>query len=102
MNPARQLVEIGKIESTLKPFAPAAKVNGATAPTKDGATPSTETVNEPQAPEPNPRPSAPVIRPLTSVGAAQVEKPASQRTYEEEKRAFQKRHHVNLTRRSRH
>jgi hypothetical protein len=95
----RQLVEIGKIESKLQPFtAPVVKVKSDEASTSstNGTTPSTETDLSP-----SPR-SAPVIRPLSSSSATQVDKPAHLRTYEEEKALWQKKHSVNLSRRSRH
>jgi hypothetical protein len=97
------LVEVGKIESKLQPFAavtPAKvddKPNGSVEPSTNGAKPSTETDDSP-----SPRVSAPVIRPLSTGGASQVEKPASQRSYAEEKVAWQKKHSVNLNRRARH
>jgi hypothetical protein len=101
----RQLVEIGKIESKLQPFAAknAAKVddvksNGSTEPSTNGAKPSTEETGE----SPSPRQSAPVIRPLSTGGAAQVEKPEAEMTAKEALAAWQKKHAVNLTRRARH
>jgi hypothetical protein len=98
----RQLVEIGKIESKLQPF-PAKKaekaINGKgkdPEPSSNGHEPSTETDDNP-----SPR-SAPVIRPLSTVGASQVDKSEADMTAQEALRAYQKRKHVNLTRRSRH
>ena len=103
MHWTRQLVEIGKIESKLQPFSDlkSAKVptdtNGSTEPSTNGAKPSTETGEVP-----SPRQSAPVIRPLSTGSATQVEKPASERDFKEELAYWQKKRNVNLTRRSRH
>ena len=101
---SRQLVEIGKIESKLSPFTDAKSVkvptddtNGAKPPSTNGAKPSTETGDTP-----SPRQSAPVIRPISTGGASQVEKPASERTFQEELAYWQRKRSVNLTRRSRH
>jgi hypothetical protein len=98
MTPARSLVEIGKIESKLSPFAPAAKVENGDKPSKsNGAKPSTETGSAPS----KPRVSAPII-PINSGSAVQVEKAASERSLEDEKAAFQKRHGINFGKRQRH
>jgi hypothetical protein len=93
----RQLVEIGKIESKLSPFAPAKVLNGQETESTNGITPSPETGQTP-----SPRASAPVIRPLSQVGVAQVEKSESDMDAKEALRAWAKKKHVNLTRRSRH
>lgn len=102
LTPARQLVEIGKIESKLSPFASdkGAKVQPKTAPKAetDGEKPSTNGSTEPS----RPRVSAPVIRPLTTRGAPQVDKPESEMTPQEARAAWEKRSGVSLTRRQRH
>jgi hypothetical protein len=99
----RQLVEIGKIESKLQPFAASLSpkvTNGkdekSDTESPNGVTPSPETGENP-----SPR-SAPVIRPLSQSGASQVDKPESEMDAKEALRAWQKKKHVNLTRRSRH
>lgn len=98
LSPARSLVEIGKMESKLTPFAPVAKVdNGHEPSSTNGVTPSTETGSTPS----KPRVAAP-IRPLSAASSVQVEKAPSERTYAEERAAFQKRAGVNLARRQRH
>jgi hypothetical protein len=103
MPPAKALVEVGKIESTLQPFAPADDGTQATKATNGSAPskPSTETGKSTETAPSKPRAAAP-IRPLPSGSGTQVEKPAHQRTYAEERAAFQKRHGVNLGRRQRH
>lgn len=103
--PDEQLVEIGEIKSTLKPFAKSAQADGAKTNGHDsdksnsehGAKPNHETGESP-----SPRASAPVIRPLNSGGASQVDKPESEMSAKEALAAYQKKNHVNLTRRSRH
>jgi hypothetical protein len=96
----RQLVEIGKIESKLQPFsdkssgkeptdAAPASTNGTTPSTDNGSTPS-------------PRASAPVIKPLGSGGASQVEKPVTEMTVKEHINDWSKKRHVNFNRRARH
>ena len=95
----RQLVEIGKIESKLSPFAPEAKVKSDDAPEaskKNGAKPSPETDASPS------QRSAPVIRPLTVSSATQVDKAEREMSAAEALAAWQKKKHVNLTRRQRH
>lgn len=108
--PGKQLVEIGKIESNLQPFADRtakAKSNGH-APSKiNGSKPSVETDEGPSVEETAPRQSAqqprtaPIIRPLSSSGA-QVEKPVSEMNVRETINDWSKKRHVNFTRRSRH
>lgn len=91
-------VAIGKIQSTLKPFAPAAKSDDDKPSKTNGAKP-TETGHDPIQPR---AASAPVIRPLGSGSDSQVEKPASQRSYAEERALFEKKRKLNLTARQRH
>lgn len=98
LSPAKQLVEIGKIESTLQPFAHLAKENASTASHGNGTKPSTETVPEPS----KPRVIAPVIRPLSGGGAAQVEKAESEKTVAEVRRDFERKHGVKFLARKRH
>ena len=94
LSPARQLVEIGKIESRLSPFAQA-KANGGSPPSSDGVSPST-TATEPS------KPRAAVITPLSTRSAAQVERSEKDMTAKEALAAFQKRNKINLTKRQRH
>lgn len=91
LSPARALVEVGKIESTLQPFAKSsadAKVNGHEPSSKtesaapNGAGP-TETESTRQSAGPSPKSRAPVIKPLGSDSVSQVEKDPSQMTTRE-------------------
>ena len=98
LRPAAQLVEIGKIESTLKPFATDAKVNGngTEKPTATNGDQPSQTGTTPS------RSRAPVITPLSAGSGAQVEKDEAEMTPQEALAAWQKRKHRNLTRRQRH
>jgi hypothetical protein len=100
LSPAKALVEVGKIESTLKPFSkdgaatssekasngttPSSKTESAsqTAANGNGAGP-TQTESSPSAAGPSPKSRAPVIRPLGSDSVSQVEKDPSQMTTRE-------------------
>lgn len=100
---ARVGVAIGKIESTLKPFGPAADAgakatNGAQPSSADGAKPSPETGS---APSPA-RAAAPVIQPLNVGSDSQVEKPVGKMTYNEAKADWEKKHGRKLSLRQRH
>ena len=95
----KALVEVGKIESTLQPFASQAKAaNGAEPSHDNGEKPSTETGSAPS----KPRVQAPIIRPLNAGSAAQVEKPESDMNSREALKTWQKKHGVTLTARKRH
>lgn len=85
-----QLVAVGEIKSTLRPFAPAAKANGAQPSTETGTAPS------------KPRVSAPVIRPLNTQSGAQVEKDEADKTPSEVIADYQRRHGVKFSARKRH
>ena len=101
LTPARQLVEIGKIESKLSPFSSKGEkvqLKTATQAETNGEKPSTNGSPEPS----RPRVSAPVIRPLTTRSAPQVEKPESEMNPQEARAAWEKRTGVSLTRRQRH
>lgn len=92
LSPAKALVEVGKIESTLQPFAkgdaakadakasngqePSSKTESApqTAANGKGAGPSPETESGRQTASPSQKSRAPVIRPLGSDSVSQVEK----------------------------
>ena len=103
--PGRQLVEIGKIESKLSPFVSLSDSKGAKVQPRtvaktepNGKKPSTETDASPSRPQR----SAPVIRPLTTRGAPQVEKAESEMDTGEARRAWERRNGVSLVRRQRH
>ena len=97
LNPARALVEVGKIESRLTPFSvgDGTKAEKETKTNGDKPKPSTETGSVPS------KPRAP-ITPLSSASAVQVEKSPHERTYEEEKAAWAKRNKANFDKRQRH
>lgn len=98
--PVRQLVELGKIEATLTPFAAstAAKVAPADGKPTKAAPSSTDTGFTPS----KPRSDAPVIRPLTSGEGQQVEPDVHGMNVREMIQDFQKTHKVNLASRKRH
>jgi hypothetical protein len=105
MTPAKQLVEIGKIEGKLMPFAPATGAKDS----KDAATASTK-VNGKQ-PQAAPRETgetlsmarraAPVITPISNTGTS-GEVNLETATVREHIAEFAKNRGVNLTRRQRH
>jgi hypothetical protein len=99
LTPARQLVAIGKIESTLKPFSKekAESSTGAKPETKDGkseTTPSTNAKASKARPEP--------IKPIDAGSSSQVEKPIEEMDFKEYKTHWQKTRKVNLGLRKRH
>jgi hypothetical protein len=101
LSPARALVEIGKIESTLTPFAKVstdAKVSNGAKPSQETVTPSTETGSAPS----KPRIQAPILRPLNTGSASQVEKDEADMTGSQVITSWQKKHGVVLTARKRH
>lgn len=122
MSPAKALVEVGKIESTLQPFASRSaagadgKANGqkpshsetesaktTTAASGNGADPGTQTESTGNGASPSkPRGTAPVITPLSAGSTAQVEKPSGERNIREEISAWQKQNQRNLGLRKRH
>ena len=103
---ARVGVAIGKIESTLKPFAAAASngdasekaTNGAKPSPANGVQPSSDTGSAPSSA----RAAAPVIQPLSVGSDSQVEKPVGKMTYAEAKADWEKKHGRNLRLRQRH
>ena len=95
LRPDRSLVELGKIEDKLQPFEKAQAASKVQP--KNGDKPST-TDDSPSLP----RVSAPVIRPLTTRGAPQVEKSESEMDATETRKLFEKRNGVSLSRRQRH
>jgi hypothetical protein len=98
----RQLVELGKIESTLQPFV-AAKA----AKESDGAKPSEDTTVKVEPTETGTTPSkprvvAPIIKPLNGGSASQVEKDEADLTGSQIIDRWQRKHKVALTARKRH
>lgn len=104
LSTARALVEIGKIESKLQPFAagaspaPAAKVDEKAAPkAADGAKPDTTG----KAPDQT-RQAAPVITPLNSGSGTQVEKAEGEMSTREAIASWARKNRSNLGARKRH
>ena len=99
LTPSRQLVEIGKIESKLEPFSKASaseKANG-DKPSQNGSEkPSTETDTRPSETR------APVIKPITSGSATQVDKSADEKNVRDLIADWKKRSGTDLLRRKRH
>ena len=101
LKPALQLVQIGKIESTLKPF------SEVTGKPKDGATPSKAVTEASKASETTgispskARTTAPVIQPLNTTGTA-FEKDPVDMNIRETISDWQKRNNANLAARKRH
>jgi len=113
LEPDEQLVTIGKIESTLTPFASVP----AKEDTKDsdGATPSSKTAASTNGKRASPAPSedtgtipsrardtAPVIRPLNGSGAAPADIDPRDMNIRETVADWQKRNHANFSLRKRH
>lgn len=103
MLPARAILELGRIESKLQPFASSQETKA-----QNGSKPSvekTDVKSEPptgSASKPEPRPRAPApITPLSPASASQVEKAPQERTLKEDMAAWQKEHGTQLRRRKR-
>lgn len=101
LSPTKQLVAIGKIESTLKPFSGNSEkaTTDAKSELEDGKAtkpaPSTNGIKPSKArPEP--------IKPLETGSASQVEKPVSEMSFQEYKSHWQEKHKVKLGLRKRH
>lgn len=88
MRPGRGILELGKIESRLKPFGEKPKVNGEKPSTKTDVSPS------------RPRIQAPIVTPLNVRGSPQVEEPDT--SVRDSVASFQRRTGANLKGRSRH
>jgi hypothetical protein len=113
LQPAQQLVTIGKIESTLKPFGVAEPKAGA-AKESDGATPSSKSAStngqrSQAAPSEDTgtipsraRDTAPVIRPLNGSGAAPAEIDPRDMNTRQMIDAWQRKHGANFSLRKRH
>ena len=93
MTPAKQLVEIGKIESTLKPFS---EISEKASVKKTAKEPSQETEKSPSSSIRGP------ITPINMGSAAQVEKDERTATPREAIEIYQKRNNPNLMKRARH
>lgn len=103
---AEQLVTIGKIESTLKPFE--SKGDKDSKKPEDGATPSKSTngakasSNDTGAVPSRARDTAPVIKPLNGSGAVPAEVSPADMNIRETIHDWSKKHQVNLGLRKRH
>lgn len=96
---SKQLVELGKIESTLKPFTAIVKDEENVPETsRETAKAEPETGSAPS----KPRVIAPVIRPLNGGSASQVQKDEADMTGSQVIQTWQKKHGVKLTARKRH
>ena len=107
LDPDEQLVAIGEIKRILEPFGATPKVepkasNGAKPSPSDGVKPSADTTAAPVSGEAQSKPRAPVIKPLATGSAAQVEKDESEMSTREAIAAYAKRNQVNFSRRQRH
>ena len=102
--PDEQLVKIGKIESTLQPFAPAKAQNDTQSSTqqsngKPTTAPSETTGAAPSKARGN---AAPVITPLDGAGSAGHQKDPADMNIRETIQDWQRKHGTNLSRRQRH
>jgi hypothetical protein len=112
LQPAQQLVTIGKIEGTLKPFEAAAAKGGSK--DTDGATPSSKSAStngqqsrtapsEETGTSPSrARDAAPVIRPLNGSGASPAEVDPRDMNTREMINDWQKKHRADFSLRKRH
>jgi hypothetical protein len=96
--PDQLKVDFRKIEANITPFGKPKAPNGEPAPSQNGAEPSTHGEVTP----PPSKPRAPVITPLSTGSAVQVEKSEKEMTYPEARAAWEKRNGRILTRRQRH
>jgi hypothetical protein len=101
MPPAKQLVEIGKIEGKLTPFAPVAKDNAQAASTKVNGKQPQAAPRETGETLSTARRAAPVITPISNTGTS-GEVNLETATVREHIAEFAKNRGVNLTRRQRH
>lgn len=108
--PNKLKLEFQKIESKLTPFASRTaagadgKPNGQkpSASETESAQPTAAASANGVDPSTKPRVSAPIITPLSAGSDSQVEKPARERSYAEEREAWQKKNQRSLTLRKRH
>ncbi len=99
LSPAQQLVKIGRIEATLKPFGSETVQDG---DKKPSAKPDVQTAQPSDNGKPPSEPRrAPVINPLTTSGSA-VEKEPNEMNIRETIQAFAKSRKVDFGRRKRH
>lgn len=98
LRPDRSLVALGKIESTLQPFAARSETEPKVEPNGDSPKPSTAADGIPS----RPRVSVPVIQPLTARGAPEVQPNESTLNGRQSVNAFEKRTGAALSRRQRH
>ena len=100
LQPDEQLVKVGKIEARLAPFASAKTTDGAK-PKKEDDEPKGKS-NDDTGTLPSKARTAPVITPLSSSGAAQVNKLETEMNPRELIQAWAKTHKVDFSRRKRH
>lgn len=98
LRPDRSLVALGKIESTLQPFAAPSQAAAKVEPNGGSSKPSTAADGIPS----RPRVSVPVIQPLNARGAPEVEPSEGTMNGRQAVSSFEKRTGANLSRRSRH
>lgn len=102
LNPARALVEVGKIESTLQPFAPSGEKASKTE-SANGAGPSPTKTDAGQSTSgPSKQSRAPVIKPLGSDSVSQVDKDPREMTTREHIEHWKKTNKANIGLRKRH
>jgi hypothetical protein len=97
----KQLVELGKIESKLTPFAKA-KADDAPEASQTKSTNGVKAEPETGSAPSKPRPQAPIITPLNGGSASQVERDEADLTGSQVITRWQKKHGVTLTARKRH
>ena len=97
----KQLVELGKIESKLTPFA-RAKVENASTASQSKPTDGTKAESANGSAPSKPRVQAPIIEPLNGGSASQVERDEADLTGSQVITRWQKKHGVTLTARKRH
>ncbi len=103
LSPPKQLVAIGKIESTLKPFSEKPEKDEAKAATPQGESKNGKAVADPSTNGKSPsKARTEPIQPLETGSSSQVEKPVSEMSFQEYKAYWQKKNKVNLSARKRH
>lgn len=99
---AHALVEVGKIESRLQPFAPSGGKVASKTESASGADPSPSTESGQSTAGPSKQSRAPVIKPLGSDSVSQVDKDSRDMTTREHIEAWKKQNKANLGLRKRH
>lgn len=102
LSPAKALVEVGKIESTLKPFSETHKGDGKANGKEPSPNASTEASTQTGESPSKPRGTAPVITPLSAGSTSQVEKDPRGMNIRETIADWQKKNQRNLGLRKRH